>query len=116
MDAAGSSRARQALADALANSLEGPLPSGTPRDVPGTLRLPGKVTAIVGVRRAGKTMFVHQLRRERVAAGAPRALVPYVNFEDERLAEIEASQLGFCPRGSPAVRLGPVTKTNSLCP
>lgn len=95
MGAAGLSRARQALADALANSLEGALPTGTPRDVPGTLRLPGKVTAIVGVRRAGKTMFVHQLRRERVAAGAPRALVPYVNFEDERLAEIEASQLGF---------------------
>jgi predicted AAA+ superfamily ATPase len=50
---------------------------------------------VLGVRRAGKTTFVHQLRRERVAAGTPRALVPYVNFEDERLAEIEAGELGF---------------------
>jgi hypothetical protein len=47
------------------------------------------------VRRAGKTTFVHQLRRERLAAGTPRTLLPYINFEDERLAELEAGHLGF---------------------
>lgn len=86
---------REALADTLAASLEGPLPQGTDRRISGAVRLPGKVTSVLGVRRAGKTTFVHQLRRERAAAGGSRALVPYVNFEDERLAEIEAGQLGF---------------------
>jgi uncharacterized protein len=50
---------------------------------------------VLGVRRAGKTTFVHQLRRERLAAGTPRPLLPYVNFEDERLAGLDASHLGF---------------------
>jgi len=77
---------RDALAEALAASLDGPVPEGTPRCVHGPVRLPGKVTSVLGVRRAGKTTFVHQLRRERLAAGAARSLVPYVNFEDERLA------------------------------
>jgi len=40
-------------------------------------------------------MFVDQLRRERVAAELPRALVPGGNFEDERLVLVDASQLGF---------------------
>lgn len=95
MSPAGPGIVREALADALAASLEGPLPQGTDRRVAGAVRLPGKVTSVLGVRRAGKTTFVHQLRRERVAAGLRRELVPYVNFEDERLAQMDASQLGF---------------------
>jgi len=86
---------REALADALAVSLDGSLPLGTDRRVAGPVRMPGKVTAVIGVRRCGKTTFVHQLRRERLAAGAPRDLLPYVNFEDERLAELKADRLGF---------------------
>jgi hypothetical protein len=86
---------RDALAEALAASLEGPLPEGTPRRISGAVRLPGKVTSVLGVRRAGKTTFVHQMRRERLAAGSARALVPYVNFEDERLAGLEAARLGW---------------------
>ncbi len=84
-----------ALAEALAWSLSGPLPEATPRRVYGTLHMRGKVTAILGVRRAGKTTFLHQLRRERIANGVPQVLLPYVNFEDERLAGLEASQLGL---------------------
>ncbi|HUP51900.1 MAG TPA: ATP-binding protein [Longimicrobiales bacterium] len=96
MTAAGlPSPLRNALVEALAASLDGPLPRATDRRVFGAVRLPGKVTAILGVRRAGKTTFVHQLRRERLAAGTPRPLLPYVNFEDERLAELEAGHLGF---------------------
>lgn len=86
---------RDALAEQLADSLAGPLPDGTPRRVHGRVSLPGKVTAVVGMRRAGKTMFMHQLRRERLAGGVPRACLPYLNFEDERLAELTAGQLGF---------------------
>jgi hypothetical protein len=85
---------RDALAEVLAVSLDGPLPDGTPRRVFGAVRIPGKTTAVLGVRRAGKTIFVHQLRRERLAAGTPRALLPYVNFEDERLAGMDAAHLG----------------------
>ncbi|GIW19706.1 MAG: ATPase [Chloroflexota bacterium] len=86
---------QDALSEALAASLAGPLPEGTPRRLRGRIRMSGKVTAVLGVRRAGKTTFVHQLRRERVAEGAARALVPYVNFEDERLAGLDGPQLGF---------------------
>jgi predicted AAA+ superfamily ATPase len=105
--------ARDALAEALAASLDGPLPQGTPRRVHGAVRLPGKVTAVLGVRRAGKTTFAHQMRRERLAAGAARALLPYVNFEDERLAGLEGVQLGFLleeygRRVPDAARLGSV--------
>jgi predicted AAA+ superfamily ATPase len=83
---------KEALTEKLAESLVAPIPEGTPRRVSGTVALPGKVTAVIGMRRAGKTTFLHQLRRER---GRPREHLPYVNFEDERLAGLEAGQLGF---------------------
>lgn len=54
----------------------------------GQIFLPGKVTSVPGVRRGGKTTFVHQLGRERLA-GIPRALLPYINFEKD-LIEKEA--------------------------
>lgn len=59
-------------------------------------RLPavkGKVHAVIGMRRAGKTCFLHQLQRERVAAGMPREAQVYFSFDDERLAGLEAAQL-----------------------
>lgn len=89
---------KEALADKLAESLTAPLTpstSPTPRHVYGRVALPGKVTAVIGMRRAGKTTFVHQLRRERLEHGARRDHLPYINFEDERLAGLAAHQLGF---------------------
>lgn len=86
---------KEALTEKLAESLAGPLPDATPRRVHGATGLPGKATAVVGMRRAGKTTFLHQMRRERMAQGATREHLPYVNFEDERLAELKAGQLGF---------------------
>ncbi len=77
----------------LADSLTAPLPPFTPRRVHGAVRLDGKVTAVVGMRRAGKTTFLHQLRREEQSAGVQREQVPYVNFEDERLDGLTADQL-----------------------
>ena len=81
------------LGEKLADSLTAPLPVGTPRRVFGALRVPGKVTAVVGMRRAGKTMFLHQIQRERLAAGVVRERMPYINFEDERLAGLTAEHL-----------------------
>ena len=86
---------KQALSEKLANSLTEPLPGGTPRTVFGTLGLPGKASAVVGMRRAGKTTFLHQLREIRTERGTPREALPYVNFEDERLADLKGDQLGF---------------------
>ncbi|MDA8142044.1 MAG: ATP-binding protein [Desulfobacteraceae bacterium] len=81
------------LEEKLADSLTAPLPQFTPRRVYGAIGLDGKVTAVVGMRRAGKTTFLHQLRQQEQAAGAQREQVPYINFEDERLEGLTADQL-----------------------
>ena len=69
------------------------LPTLTPRRVFGRVRFPGKATAVVGMRRSGKTTFLHQLRQERIEQGVPRQQLPYVSFEDERLADLDAAGL-----------------------
>ncbi len=84
-----------ALAEKIADSLATPFPDFTPRLVHGALEVPGKASAIIGMRRAGKTTFLHQIRAERVQRGVPREYVPYVNFEDERLAEMTGEHLDF---------------------
>src|SRR5260221_9893740 len=81
------------LADQLAESLAAPFPAATPRRVHGTVSLPGKATAVVGMRRAGKTTYLHQLRRERFERGVGRERLPMINFEDERLAGLAARDL-----------------------
>jgi hypothetical protein len=86
---------KEALAEKLAESLTLPLPEVTKRKVHGAVSFPGKATAIVGMRRAGKTSFLHQLRQERQAGGLARSRLPYINFEDERLAGLRAEHLGF---------------------
>jgi hypothetical protein len=86
---------REALGEKLADSLASPFPESTPRRVYGAIGLPGKATAVVGMRRSGKTTFLHQLRQQRMDDGAKREHVPYLNFEDERLAGLSAVHLGF---------------------
>jgi predicted AAA+ superfamily ATPase len=99
---------RNRLAEKLADSLASPLPTATPRRVHGTIRLPNKATAVIGMRRAGKTTFLHQLRRERFEVGVPRERLPYINFEDDRLAGLTARHLHLLPeeyyRQFPALR------------
>ena len=82
----------QAFRELLAESARPP-PDLTSRRVFGPVRLPAKATAIIGMRRAGKTTFLHQLREERRAQGVPLARLPFVSFEDERLAGIDATHL-----------------------
>src|ERR1035437_5675692 len=83
------------LSEKLADSLSGALPDTTLRRVEGALFLPGKATVIVGMRRGGKTTFLNQLRRQRLDQGVPRDHLPCINFEDERLAGLDATHLGF---------------------
>jgi hypothetical protein len=86
---------RERLTEKLAASLAGPLPASTPRRLHGATSLPGKATAVIGMRRAGKTTYLHQVRRERLAAGVARERSPYLNFEDEQLAGLAARDLGM---------------------
>jgi len=81
------------LREKLAESLTAPIPVGTRRRLFGPVCLNGKISAIVGFRRAGKTMFVHQIQRQRLAEGIDRERLPYINFEDERLAGLTAEHL-----------------------
>lgn len=84
---------RAVLGEKLGDSLTDAIPPSTPRVVHGTVSLPGKATAVIGMRRAGKTTFLHQLRRERLDRGVGRERLPYLNFEDERLVGLRADQL-----------------------
>ena len=84
---------RSRLVGKLADSLSGAIPEGTPRRVYGPVTLPGKATAVVGMRRSGKTTFLHQIRRERLTGGMGRERLAFVNFEDEQLAGLGADEL-----------------------
>ncbi len=86
---------RTRLVEKLADSLAGPIPLATTRHTHGTVSLPNKATAVIGMRRAGKTTFLHQLRRERLDAGVARERLPYINFEDEQLVGLTARNLNF---------------------
>lgn len=91
--AGASEPARAILFEKLLDSIaEGP-PKLTPRDVIGATALAGKATAVIGMRRAGKTFFMHQQRAERLARGVPLERLPYVNFEDERFDVLSARDL-----------------------
>ena len=78
----------------LAEALTAPPPDLTRRDV----RLPGiagKPLAIIGVRRGGKTSFLHQRRADRIAGGRPRESQLMLGLEDERLIGMTALDLGW---------------------
>ena len=84
---------RARLVEKLADSLTGAIPPATPRSVHGAVALRGKATAVIGMRRTGKTTFLHQIRREHLARGVPRERLPFINFEDEQLVGLGADQL-----------------------
>jgi predicted AAA+ superfamily ATPase len=70
-----------------------PFPLLTRRDAVAP-RLEGKARVVIGMRRAGKTSFLHQCLADRLAEGIARDRLVYFNFEDERLGALEADQLG----------------------
>jgi uncharacterized protein len=55
--------------------------------------VPDKATAVIGMRRAGKTSLLWQILADRLAQGTPREGLLYFSFEDERLAGMQASDL-----------------------
>ncbi|TFH13927.1 MAG: ATP-binding protein [Lentisphaerales bacterium] len=59
--------------------------------------VPGKVMAVIGMRRVGKTTFLWQCLTDRLAAGTPREALLYFNFEDERLAGLKVGDLQWLP-------------------
>jgi len=82
----------QILKEKILSAVELPVPRLTRRDKD----LPcitNKAFAVIGMRRAGKTSFLHQCRGDLIAKGRnPRNLV-YFNFEDERLGGLQAVDL-----------------------
>ncbi|MBK8100600.1 MAG: ATP-binding protein [Planctomycetes bacterium] len=86
---------RSRLVTKTEEALIAPIPTGTRRWVQGRHHLHGKATAVIGMRRAGKTTFLHQVRRDLLASGARREQLPYVNFEDELLVGMPATSLGI---------------------
>ena len=83
------------LAARIAESLEAPFPQATERSVHGRIQLPNKATVAIGTRRAGKTTFLHQMRRRRAEEGMTRERLPYLNLEDEQLTGLSAQDLGL---------------------
>lgn len=82
-----------ALPEVIAEALSRPWPEATPR----TLRLaslPGKVDAVIGSRRVGKSWLLQHHAQELETGGVHRGRILYLNFEDERLDGLAAAQLG----------------------
>ena len=82
------------LAEKLSQALR-PLPAlGLTRRDATLPAMPGKVHAVIGMRRSGKTTFLRQLlEAQRQRLPPERSL--YLSFDDDRLAEIGVEQLGF---------------------
>lgn len=76
----------------LGEALTAPPPHLTRRGVR-VRGIAGKPLAVIGVRRGGKTSFLHHRRAERIAAGRPRE--SQVLLEDERLVGMTAMDLGW---------------------
>ena len=53
----------------------------------------GKVHAVVGMRRAGKTTYLFQLHSERLLQAQPPEATLYINFEDDRLVDLPLTQM-----------------------
>lgn len=83
---------RRALASWFATAEERPIPQPTPRDRR-LFAMPGKVDAVVGMRRVGKSWLLLSRMRELLHAGIPRSRLLHLDFEDERLAGMQAEHL-----------------------
>jgi len=68
------------------------IPQTVPRDVR-VKRMQGKVSVLTGMRRTGKTSLCFQTMNGLLASGVPRERLLYLNFEDDRLAEVRVGDL-----------------------
>ena len=86
----------QILREKVVASIETAPPPLTRRDA-ALPPLKGKAVAVIGMRRAGKTSYLHQCRADMIEAGRHSSRLLYFNFEDERLADMQASDLHLIP-------------------
>ncbi len=82
------------LADKLRIALQTAAPVARTRRDASLPAVPGKIHSVIGLRRAGKTTFLHQLRDEWRASLFPERAI-YIGFDDDRLADIGVEQLGL---------------------
>lgn len=82
------------LREKLASALAAKIPVLTRREIR-VPEVPGKALAVIGMRRSGKTCFLWQCLGDLLEADAPRESLVFLNFEDDRLAGMEASDLAF---------------------
>ncbi len=68
------------------------IPETVPRNVR-VKKMPGKVSVLTGMRRSGKTSLCFQTMQGLLASGVPRERLLYLNFEDDRLAEVRVGDL-----------------------
>ncbi|MEW5735867.1 MAG: ATP-binding protein [Thermodesulfobacteriota bacterium] len=82
------------LRQMIVDSLAAPVPAFTRRDAR-LPQVPGKALAVIGMRRSGKTTYLWQVLADRLAQGAPREAQLYLNFEDDRLLDLDVSALNW---------------------
>lgn len=83
---------RNTIRQKIIDSQAARLPEYTRRDI----RIPnisGKAVAIIGMRRTGKSTFMRQIMSDKLKQGAPEESILYFSFEDERLADMQPSDL-----------------------
>ena len=78
----------------LSDALTAGIPELTRREIR-LPAVPGKALAVIGMRRSGKTSFLSQCLSDLLAAGEPRESLVMLNFEDDRLAGMQAADLSF---------------------
>ena len=91
-----SGQIEQIVREKIAAAVDAPPPRLTRRDAE-LPTIPGKALAVIGMRRAGKTSFLHQCRADLIAAGRTPNRMLYFNFEDERLAGLTAADFHVIP-------------------
>lgn len=88
------SEIRKTLIQKLNDALFSEVPELTRREIR-LPNVPGKAIAVIGMRRSGKTCFLSQCMADLLAEGAPRESLLLLNFEDDRLAGMDATDLSF---------------------
>lgn len=83
---------RQIVRQKIVDGVAAEPPSLTRRDI-WLPAVANKATAVIGMRRAGKTSLMWQILADRLTQGALRESLLYFSFEDERLAGIRAKDL-----------------------
>lgn len=83
---------RQIVRRKIVDGLAAPIPTITRRDV-WMPSVPRKATAVIGMRRTGKTTLLWQVLADRLDHGTDREGLLYFSFEDERLAGMRGDDL-----------------------